>query len=143
MDLILAGASRWSVLFTEQVLDELSDWGSAKGPKNAMTSLLVQSVPAHGPQEGNSTVCKPMAGSDHLYEFRKGESRGPKVRVLWFYGDPQKTKVICVRAFVKTFQKTPPEEIAAATKERERYFQAREAGTLNIVEGTHLVRRKR
>lgn len=128
-----------TVLWTEQVLTELNDWGSAKEPKNAMVSLLTKSVPEHGPAVGTPSC---TALGDGLFEFRKGERRGPKVRVLWFYGDTGNTRIVCVRAFVKTIQKTPPAEIATTRDERERYLIAVRGKTLKIEDGSDLLRKK-
>lgn len=38
MDLVRLGAGRWDVLVTEQVVEVLADFSSAKGPKKAMLS---------------------------------------------------------------------------------------------------------
>lgn len=142
MNLLRIGAKRWSVLITEQVLAELSNWGSAKEPKAAMVSLLTKSVPLYGPQEDNPTICKVLRGTGGLAEFRKGERRGPKVRVLWFYGDSDRTVVVCARAFVKTFEKTPLEEIGAAQFVRSSYLEALRRKAVTVEEASHLVRRK-
>lgn len=142
MNLLCVGSRRWSVLITEQVRAELSDWGSAKEPKIAMISLLVDSLSEYGPQEGNPMICKPLHGTEGLAEFRKNKHRGPKVRVLWFYGDSDRTVIVCARAFVKTFKKTPLNEIEATEATRRAYFDALHGGNLIIEEGWHLVRRK-
>jgi hypothetical protein len=63
------------------------------------------------------------------------------MRVIWFYGDAARTQIVCVRAFVKTSEETPPAEIPAAVEEQQRLFEALEAETLEIEEGAHLVRR--
>jgi len=140
MELLRVGVGKYVVLITEQVLTELADWSSAKDQKNAMLSLLADTVPAYGPQEDNPNICIPLKGTDGLLEFRKNAKRGTKVRVLWFYGDP--TCVVCVRAFVKTFPHTPPDEIAAASDEKRLYFDALAHRSLKIEEALHLVRRK-
>jgi phage-related protein len=139
MELLSIVGLRCSVFFTEQVLTELSDWGTAKDPKTAMVSLMTRSVPDHGPPFGTS-ACTPMG--DGLFEFRKGQHRGPKVRVLWFYGDNTESLIVCVRAFVKTFQKTPPTEIAAAKAARVLYSNAARNKTLRIENGSDLLRQK-
>jgi phage-related protein len=138
MSLLCIGRRRWSVLVTEQVLEELADWGTAKEPKTAMVSLLTKTVPDHGPPFG-TPACTPMG--DGLFEFRKGEHRGPKFRVLWFYGDASRTQIVCVRGFVKTSQKTPPQELEAARQARDAYERA--GSEIVIEEGSDLVRRKR
>ena len=100
-----------------------------------MLSLLRESVPMNGPQEGNLTVCivfKP--GSLKLSEFRKGAHPGTKVRVIWFYGDEEKRQVVCVRAFTKNDWATPPNEIPDATALRREFFEARARGALKIDE---------
>jgi phage-related protein len=139
MELLSIVGRRCSVLFTEQVLTELGDWGSAKEPKTAMVSLMTKSVPDHGPPLG-TPACTPMG--DGLFEFRKGQHRGPKVRVLWFYGDNTERLIVCVRAFVKTFPKTPPDEIAAAKAARVLYSNAARNKTLRIEDGSDLLRKK-
>jgi len=139
MELLRVVGRRCTLLWTEQVLTELNDWGSAKDPKNAMISLMIKSVPENGPPFG-TPACKPLG--DGLFEFRKEKHRGPKVRVLWFYGDSAETLIVCVRAFVKTFPKTPPEEIAATNDERRRYAAAVQAKTLLTEDGSDLLRKK-
>ncbi|HEX3557193.1 MAG TPA: type II toxin-antitoxin system RelE/ParE family toxin [Thermoanaerobaculia bacterium] len=143
MNLLRIGSGRWAVLMTESVLDEIMDKGSAKGPKNAMLSLLTKSVPDHGPQEDNRTICWQLRPLPLLlWEFRKAEHRGAKFRVIWFYGVDRAT-IVCVRAFVKTSDKTPPGEILAAQELRAAYFEAVRDKTLRIEAGEHLVRRKK
>jgi hypothetical protein len=61
---------------------------------------------------------------------------------LWFYGDNAGSVVVCVRAFVKTFQKTPPEEIAAAKAARVLYTNAARNKTLRVEDGSDLLRKK-
>lgn len=136
MNLARLGAGRWDVLVTEQVVEVLSDFSSAKGPKKAMLSFLCESLPMNGPQEGNRTVCKQLKpGSLKLSEFRKGEYPGTKIRVIWFYGDEAtKLQIVCVRAFAKNGQETPSSEIRAAVALREQYLDARSHDSLNIEE---------
>ena len=136
MDLVRLGVGRWDVLVTEQVVEVLSDFSSAKGPKKAMLSFLCESVPMNGPQEGNRTICKQLKpGSLRLSEFRKGQYPGTKIRVIWFYGDEAtKLQIVCVRAFAKNGEETPLSEIRAAALLRERYFDARSRGSLNVEE---------
>lgn len=134
MHLVRIGTGVCDVLVSEQVIEVLTDWSSAKGPKKAMLSFLRESVPLGGAQEGNRTVCKILRpGSLKLAEFRKGERRGTKIRVIWFYGDEQvKRQVVCVRAFPKNDEETPPAEIPEAVALREQFFAARAEGTLTI-----------
>ena len=134
MRLVLLGAWNWRTFVSEQVVDVLTDFGSAKGPKKAMLSLLRESVPQHGPQEGNRTVCKQLSPrSVTLSEFRKGEYPGTKIRVIWFYGDePTRRDIICVHAFAKNDEETPVSEIRAAMDLKQEYFEAREKNRLVI-----------
>jgi hypothetical protein len=134
MNLVRIGTGFWDVLVAEQVIEVLTDWSSAKGPKKAMLSFLRESVPLGGPQEGNRTVCKVLKpGSLKLAEFRKGERRGTKIRVIWFYGDEGTDRqIVCVRAFPKNDDETPPAEIPAAAKLRDQFFEARARGELCI-----------
>lgn len=136
MDLVRLGVGRWDVLVTEQVIEVLSDFSSAKGPKKAMLSFLRESVPMNGPQEGNRTVCKQLKpGSLKLSEFRKGQYPGTKIRVIWFYGDEAtKLQIVCVRAFPKNDEEIPAPEIPAATALREQYLDARNRSSLKIEE---------
>ena len=136
MNLVLLGAGRWRVLISDQAVEVLSDFSSAKGPKKAMLSFLRESVPVSGPQEGNRTVCKQLRpGSLRLSEFRKGQYPGTKIRVLWFYGDEtDRRDVVCVRAFPKNDDETPPAEIRAALVLRQRYFEAKDNDSLTIEE---------
>lgn len=139
MKLIGISGRACTVLLAGEVVTELNDWGSAKHPKNAMVSLLTKSVPDHGPHL-NTEWCSPLG--DGIYEFRKGENRGPKVRVLWFYGEKREI-LVCSSAFVKTFRRCPPEEIANAKIMRNRYEEAVRTEELEIEDGTYLLRRKR
>jgi hypothetical protein len=134
MNLVRIGTGVWDVLVSEQVIEVLTDWSSAKGPKKAMLSFLRESVPLGGPQEGNRTVCKVLRpGSLKLAEFRKGERRGTKIRVIWFYGDEEaRRQIVCVRAFPKNDEETPSAEIPEALTLRERFFAARADGALTI-----------
>lgn len=134
MNLVRIGTGVWEVLVSEQVVEVLTDWSSAKGPKKAMLSFLRESVPLGGPQEVNRTVCKVLRpGSLKLAEFRKGERRGTKIRVIWFYGDEEaRRQIVCVRAFPKNDEETPPAEIPEAAALRERFFGAKADGTLRI-----------
>lgn len=136
MKLVRLAKGTWDVLLTEQVVEVLSDFSSAKGPKRSMLSFLRESVPLSGPQENNRTVCivlKPR--SLKLAEFRKGEHRGTKIRVIWFYGDEDtRRQIICVRAFPKNDSETPPAEIPASATLRAQYFAARAKGLLEIEE---------
>lgn len=133
MNLVRVGPGTWEVLLTEHVVEVLADWGSAKGPKKAMLSFLRQSVPMNGPQEGNVTVCIVFKPSSlKLAEFRKGSYPGTKIRVIWFYGDEENHRVVCVRAFTKNDLATPPGEIPAASQLRREYFQAKASDTLKI-----------
>lgn len=133
MDLVRIGTGVWEVLVSGQVIDVLTDWSSAKGPKKAMLSFLRESVPLGGPQEGNRTVCKVLRpGSLKLAEFRKGERRGTKIRVIWFYGDEARRQIVCVRAFPKNDEETPPAEIPEAAALREQFFASKADGTMTI-----------
>ncbi|HKV12412.1 MAG TPA: hypothetical protein VJ725_29985 [Thermoanaerobaculia bacterium] len=136
MDLVRLGVGRWDVLVTEQVVEVLTDFSSAKGPKKAMLSFLTESLPMNGPQEGNRTVCKQLKpGSLKLSEFRKGEYPGTKIRVIWFYGDEAtKLAIVCIRAFAKNDQEAPSSEIRAAVALREQYLDARSRDSLRIEE---------
>ena len=51
--------------------------------------------------------------------------------------------VVCARAFVKTFEKTPPEEIGAAQSMRSSYLEALKRKAVTVEEAAHLVRRKK
>jgi hypothetical protein len=134
MNLVRIGTGVWEVLVSGQVVEVLTDWSSAKGAKKAMLSLLRESVPLGGPQEGNRTVCKVLKPrSLKLAEFRKGERRGTKIRVIWFYGDEEaRRQIVCVRAFPKNAEETPPSEISEAATLRDQFFAARADGTLTI-----------
>lgn len=141
MELLRITGRRCSILLSEQVIDVLNDWASAKEPKNAMISLLTRSVPDHGPPPVNTSACAPIGNG--IFEFRKNEKRGAKVRVLWFYGEDAKNVVVCAVAFVKTFPKTPPEDIAFTEAFREQYFNAIRTRTLHIEDGSDLLRKKK
>jgi hypothetical protein len=133
MTLVRIGTGTWEVLVTEQVVDVLTDFRSAKGPKKAMLSFLRESVPMGGPQESNKTVCVVFnPRSLKLAEFRKGQIPGTRVRVIWFYADDNRRRVVCVRAFTKNDESTPPGEIPAASGLRDHFFLAESTGGLTI-----------
>jgi hypothetical protein len=134
MRLVRVGRGHWDVLLAEQVVDLLSDLSSARNPKLAMLGFLRESVPLGGPQEGNSTVCIVFnPRSLKLAEFRKGERRGTKIRVIWFYGDEQtRRQVVCVRAFEKNGAQTPRGEIPAASALRMQFLEEKSRNELII-----------
>ena len=70
-------------------------------------------------------------GSLKLAEFRKGERRGTKIRVIWFYGDEARRQIVCVRAFPKNDEETPPAD-AEAMALREQFFASKADGTMTI-----------
>lgn len=142
MVLLRIGALHWSVVVTKDVLDFLNDWSRAKQPKVSMASLLINSVPLGGPQEGNPIVCKPVPGTDGLFYFRKGKRHGEKVRVFWFYGNEGRRLVVCVRGCVKTQARLDPEEIELAQLARSAYAVAVSQDDLSIQDGMPVLRRK-
>ena len=72
------------------VLDELVRLeGGNKTDKSLaakMRHLLEQWVPTRmdGPRTHNENISKKLA--DNIFEFKKGQKKGPKIRVFWFYG---------------------------------------------------------
>src|ERR1700688_2863114 len=142
MILLRIGALHWFVFVTKDVLDFLNDWGRAKQPKVSMASLLINSVPLGGPKEGNPIVCKPVAGSEGLFYFRKGKTHGEKVRVFWFYGDEGRRHIVCVRGCVKTQRRLDPGEIKLAQMARSAYAVAVSKDDLSIQDGVPALRRK-
>lgn len=86
------------------VLDELMrlEGGNRQeeGLATKMRYLLEQWVPnqVQGPQTHNKNISKHLSGK--IFEFKKGQKKGPKIRVLWFYG--HRKQVICTSCFLKT-----------------------------------------
>ncbi len=95
-----------------------------------MRQLLEKWVPAqlNGPQTHNTNIAKKL--TDHIFEFKKGAKRGPKIRVLWFYGHGK--QVICTYCFRKTdrIRKT---DLDNAQDLRTRFFADLATGKISIV----------
>jgi hypothetical protein len=71
-----------------------------QGLASKMRALLEDWIPnqPNGPQTHNENISKLLR--DKIYEFKRGQKKGPKIRVLWFYGD--RRQVICTSCFLKT-----------------------------------------
>ena len=139
MRLVRLARARWDVLATLtddgefcDVLDFLLEkrYGQ-QAMRRSLFAFLRESVPLHGPQEDNLELCQRMRPfEDGLYEFRKQPSRGQKVRVLFFKDGH---RVICVNGFLKT-DETPRRKLSEAVASRQRYFEDRRRGNIEIID---------
>lgn len=93
-----------------------------------MAQLLSVQIPANGPPK-TEPLCKSLGNG--LYELRK-QPKGKKLRVLWFYGGG--AVVVCAVAFTKA-EKTPRAELDRARGWKKAYLEAKENGTIEIVDG--------
>ncbi|MCH9003846.1 MAG: type II toxin-antitoxin system RelE/ParE family toxin [Proteobacteria bacterium] len=101
-----------------------------KGLANKMFALLKQWVPGRmqGPQTHNENISKHLSGK--VYEFKKGQKKGPKIRVLWFYGN--RRQVICTACFLKT-NKVPQSLIDKAEDLSVQFKDDLAAGNIEII----------
>lgn len=117
-----------------QVLDELITLrnGNRSEVKLAekMMYVLEQRVPGNpqGPMGMNSEASKHLSG--HVYEFRRGQNFGPKIRVLYFYGDGK--SVICTHCFLKR-DRTPQEKISQAESLRDSFLEDLGSGNIQVL----------
>lgn len=134
MRLVQLAAGLWKVLAVLdhrgrcQVLDHLGSLGANfDGAREKMLRLLCFQVPLQGPPQQNPRVCKCLGGG--IYEFR-GQHRGQKLRVVFFYDDNR--KVVCTNAFSKA-ETTPQGELKIARDLREQYLTAKFRKELQIL----------
>lgn len=111
------------------VMESLENLATNNQAAGRMLQKLMDYIPEAGPNFRNSEKVKRLKDAGGIAEFREQPKRGPKVRVLFFL-DGQKV-VICTNAFEKR-DKTPQSEIDTAKDAKERYFQAKERGQLEI-----------
>jgi phage-related protein len=111
-----------------QVLDHLASLGANfQGARDKMVRLLCSQIPLQGPPMQNARICKCLGGS--IYELR-GQHRGQKLRVVFFYDDNR--KVICTNAFSKA-ETTPQNELRVARELREQYLRVKFRKELQIL----------
>jgi phage-related protein len=96
-----------------------------------MLALLCRQLPTSGPPH-NEEISKQLDGD--IYEFRKTPTRGPALRVLWFYDEGK--IVVCTHGFWKTTRRTPEAQIEKAQKLRREYLLAKRAKALRIIPAT-------
>lgn len=117
-----------------QVMDKLVELqGGSKAEESLgtkMRHLLEKWVPAqiNGPQTHNTNIAKKL--TDDIFEFKKGAKKGPKIRVLWFYGEGK--QVICTYCFTKT-NKIRKTDLNKADDLRTEFFKDLAAGTISVV----------
>lgn len=117
-----------------QVLDMLVALGSgAKADASLsikMTQLLKEWVPGRsdGPRTHNENIAKKLQG--YVLEFKRGAKKGPKIRVLWFYG--QSKQVICTYCFLKT-NEVKQKDIKNTEDLRKAYFKDLASGDISVV----------
>ena len=137
------GCSNWEVLALVDdkdncpVLDFLKgqSGGSARNAAIKMNAILTKNVPDNGPELLFGTeLCKNLR--DDINEFRKNPSRGPKLRVLWFYDRTglltPKSAVVCTHGLLKAQRKTPATEIDNAVERRKEYLDAVKGGLVEV-----------
>ncbi len=102
----------------------------------AMLDILRKKVPQYGPDPLMKTdMAKPL--SEGLFEFRKQPRKGPKLRVIWFYGSGrvgQKQRVVCAKAFLKDTKRTPDSELVNSKALKDEYLRCALEGNLEIVD---------
>lgn len=95
---------------------ELARW-------QALLELASQMGPKNMPSSNRHHIDKP----NDIYEFIKGNYR------ISFFCDEEK-RVICCHLFRKKTKETPESEKKQARRLKQRYFEAKEAGTLQILD---------
>ena len=141
MKLIRIGSGQWQVLAVCDargncdVLAEL--YGLGQGNKaqrklaDRMLQILTERVPndPNGPRFLNEYIVKPLR--DGIFEFKRGQKTGLKLRVLWFYSAGM--VVVCTACFLKT-NKTPANLIDEAIMLKQEYERKRKSGKIEIVD---------
>lgn len=95
-----------------------------------MRQLLEQWIPnqPQGPRTHNTNISKKL--TDNIFEFKKGAKKGPKIRVLWFYGEGK--RVMCTFCFLKT-NEIKKKDLDDAEEIRKVYYKDFAAGDISIV----------
>lgn len=95
-----------------------------------MRQLLENWLPSrvNGPQTHNLNIAKKL--TENIYEFKKGAKKGPKIRVLWFYGNGK--QVICTLCFLKT-NKVERKDLKNAEDLRTKFFKDFAVGNIAII----------
>jgi phage-related protein len=75
----------------------------------------------------NARICKSLGGG--IYELR-GQHRGQKLRVVFFYDDNR--KVVCTNAFSKA-ETTPQNDLRVARELRDQYLRVKFRKELQIL----------
>ena len=137
MRLVRIAKNQWDVLaacdeaLACQVLDFLAN-AASEADARKMFVLLEDRVAGHGPPSNNENMSKYLR--DDIFEFKRGPKRGPKLRVLWFYGGSGRRRtVICSIALLKDTGAIPPAEIDRSIAVRDRYLKDEEDGRLEII----------
>lgn len=92
---------------TCNVMDTLESLGTGNKDQKSLAKKMLHllrewiSAQPQGPQTSNENISEHLSGD--VYEFKKGKKRGPKIRVLYFYGDGK--EVICSVCVVKKEEK--------------------------------------
>ena len=89
----------------------------------SLLELASQMGPKNMPSSNRHHIDKPNG----VYEFIKGN-----YRISYFYDEDK--RVICCHLFRKKTQTTPESEKEKARRLKQRYFEAKEAGTLKILD---------
>jgi phage-related protein len=113
------------------VLESLQLLGKSNRAAKRMLHKLLEYIPEAGANLQNTEKVKKLKGVADLFEFREQPSHGPKVRVLAFMDGNR--IIVCTNAFEKRSE-TPRAEIDIAQSHKERYFNAKKRGSLEIVE---------
>jgi phage-related protein len=120
---------RWTVLAIENEkgespwrwLEGAGDNKRSRGLATKMRARIREHIPRYGPPEHPFHGTR-LKGTDGIAELRVGPKKGPKLRVLYFFGRKQR-EIILTDAFWKATD-TAPEDIARAEKARRAYFQS-------------------
>jgi len=95
--------------------------------RKAKFDSLFQVVTERGPFFLPKEQCHVVDENEKIYEFIKGDLR------ILFFTDSDKV-VICSHGFIKQRQKTPPTQVARATRSKDAYFQAKSQKNLKAID---------
>lgn len=118
-----------------EVLEDLLDLKAGNrqqaGMAMKMLNLLQDWVPhqPQGPRTHNTNISKHLSGN--VFEFKRGQKKGPKIRVLYFYGN--RKEVICTKCFLKGQRMVPKSFIDDAESMRNRFLKDHAAGKIQKI----------
>jgi phage-related protein len=137
MKLVRIAREQWDVLAVLDsrercpVLDFLGEPNSAHRTTRGQLLVSLRVVlPVQGPPRNNVELCKSLG--DGVFELRR-QTKGPKLRVLFFYDD--ECRIVFTNGFAKTKMRSK-KEIDLAKSLKKQYFAAKSHEKLEILEVT-------